>query len=379
MKQTVLFILLLAGGFFSTQAQSISKTMTFAGENRSYRVYIPDSYDGSQPVPLVMALHGLGDNASNFQGVGFNQIADTADFIAIYPNALPDPLLMSSGWNTGIHPLNTRDDVGFLNALLDTVMANYLIDTARVYSCGFSLGGFMTYRIACELGDRFAAVASVAGSLPAPSIATCYPGKRMPVLHIHGTSDQVIPYTFGTLYVVVTNLGADSTTHYWAQHNACAASAAHDSLPNTKNDGFIFEQYAYGNCEESSEVILIKVNGMDHTWPSSSNDVNATKEIWSFFSRHSKAEPEDTAGVGIEVIAQHIRMLPNPATEQVLVESDFQGEVKVVLSDLAGKQVYQAKFPTGAFTLNLRDVKTGTYLLTLSNHGSVVTERLIKR
>lgn len=353
--------------------------MTFAGENRSYRVYIPDGYDGSVPVPLVMALHGLGDNASNFQGVGFNQIADTANFIAVYPNALPDPILQSSGWNAGMHQFNTRDDVGFLNAMLDTLMSNYSIDTNRVYSCGFSMGGFMTYKIACELGERFAAVASVAGSLPAPSASDCAFAESMPVLHIHGTSDQVIPYNYGILYVVVTNLGADSTTHFWTLHNGCTGAPAYDSLPDTKNDGFTFERYTNNSCDDESEVILIKVNNMDHSWPSSSNDLNATKEIWSFFSRHSKAVPEDTTGVGIHEPRRQIRLLPNPATEYVMIESDFQGEVKVVLRDVAGKQVYESKFPTGAFTLGLQDLKKGTYVLTLSNHGSVVTEKLIKR
>src|SRR5687768_12969237 len=107
MKQITPFVLCLTCWIFSSHGQNLSKTMSYAGEARSYRIYIPADYDSAEPVPLVLALHGLGDDASNFQTVGFNQIADTANFIAVYPNALPDPLLGSSGWNTGIHPLNT--------------------------------------------------------------------------------------------------------------------------------------------------------------------------------------------------------------------------------------------------------------------------------
>src|SRR5689334_10111926 len=111
MKQTTILVLLLTCMSFARAGQSLSKTVTFDDTTRTYRIYIPSSYDNTHPVPLLMALHGLGDNASNFQGVGFNQIADTANFIAVYPNALPDPVLGSTGWNTGIHPLNQTDDV----------------------------------------------------------------------------------------------------------------------------------------------------------------------------------------------------------------------------------------------------------------------------
>lgn len=354
--------------------------MTYAGEARSYRIYIPASYDSSQPVPLVLALHGLGDDASNFQAVGFNQIADTANFIAVYPNALPDPLLGSSGWNTGIHPLNTRDDIGFLNAMLDTIMSEYAIDTNRIYSCGFSLGGFMTYRLACESGERFAAVASVAGSLPAPSIANCYSGKPMPVLHIHGTSDQVIPYTFGTLYVVVTNLGADSTTHYWANHNSCDASSVHDSLANTKNDGFTFEKFSYNACSDSSEVILIKVNGMDHNWPSTSNDINATKEIWNFFSRHSKApQEEDTTGTGITEINRDLAIARSGADQNDFVITNRSGKMKIWVTDVTGKDIYHTETADALFNLKLNNLESGIYLVTLMNQSSRITEKFFIR
>ncbi len=356
-------------------AQNLLKTMMFDGESRSYRIYIPAIYDSLHPVPLVMALHGLGDNADNFQGVGFNDLADTANFIAVYPNALPDPLLGGNAWNTGIYPGNNYDDAGFLNALLDTVSTGYAIDTNRIYCTGFSLGGFMTYRMACESGERFAAVASVAGSLPAPSIATCYP-EEMPVLHIHGTSDQTIPYNFGNIYVVITNLGADSTTRYWAAHNNCGFPAAHDSLPNLKNDGLTFEKFSYSGCGNSSEVILYKANGMAHAWPySPANDIDATTEIWNFFSRHGKASPA-TGGMPVG-ITRSITIHPNPVAANVLVESDLAGKIKVLLLDVAGKEVYQNIFSGSSFTLALNDMKEGLYFLSLSNQKSAVTSKLI--
>jgi polyhydroxybutyrate depolymerase len=60
-------------------------TWDYDGIARKYKQYVPSSYDGSTAVPLVIALHGLGDNINNFQGVGFQVVADTAGFITIYP------------------------------------------------------------------------------------------------------------------------------------------------------------------------------------------------------------------------------------------------------------------------------------------------------
>ena len=377
-KYFLLSTLLLAA--FALQAQNLSKTMTFEGQNRSYRIYIPASYDSAQPVPLLLAMHGLGDNATNFQATGFNQIADTANFIVVYPNALPDPLLGSSGWNAGVNPLNNTNDVGFLNVLLDSILQQYAIDTNRIYSTGFSLGGFMTYRLACEIGDRLAAVASVAGTLPTSSIANCHSGKTMPVLHLHGTNDQTIPYNFGTIFVVVSNLGADSTTRYWANHNGCDLPATHDSLPDTKNDGLTFEKFTYSGCGNASEVVLIKANGMAHAWPSNNNDISASKEIWNFFSKHQKSTPEDTTGTGIAERIGYFNIYPNPANSQIFVTSGFSGKISVMMTDLAGKVVFRDDAADAAFSLSIEDLTAGIYLFTLASENGALTKKvMVKR
>jgi polyhydroxybutyrate depolymerase len=129
MKKIYLFVLvtLLATGIF---AQYSTRSFTFGGVTRQYLLYIPAAYDGSKAVPFVMALHGLGDNMNNFAGINFNSIADTANFIFAIPQALVDTVLSgSTAWNSGAGEfgitLNPNvDDVGFLNALIDTVSAH---------------------------------------------------------------------------------------------------------------------------------------------------------------------------------------------------------------------------------------------------------------
>ncbi len=377
MKHTMLLAIFAACSVIELHAQSLSKTLTFGDTTRTYRIYIPAIYDSSQPVPLVMALHGLGDNANNFQGVGFNQIANTQNFIAVYPNALTDPLLGASGWSAGVNPLNNIDDVGFLNALLDTIQREYSVDTNRIFVCGFSLGGFMTHRLACESGERIAAIASVAGTMPAPLVSACVP-NAMPVLHIHGTSDQTIPYDFGVIFFVVTNLGADSTAHYWATHNGCNASFTSDSFPNTKNDGLTFEKFSYSGCSDSSEVILIKANGMPHTWPyTPANDIDATEEIWDFFSRHQKVIPSDTTNTFIQEMNLRFSFLPNPASEFVQITSDLNGKMELTLRDITGKQLYQNTIPSDSYFLSLNNYQSGVYFLTLSTGETRITKKLI--
>lgn len=380
MKQVLLFILILTSSLPLARAQSLFKTMTFGDTTRTYRIYIPALYDSSQPVPLVMALHGLGDNANNFQGVGFNHIANAENFIVAYPNALTDPLLGATGWSAGMNPLNAIDDVGFLNALIDTIQSEYSIDTNRIYACGFSMGGFMTHKLACESGERLAAIASVAGTLPATSVAICTPSRAMPVLHIHGTSDQTIPYDYGVIFFVVTNLGADSTTHYWELHNACNAAAQHDSFPDTESDGLTFEKFSYSGCADSSEVILIKANGMSHTWPySPANDIDATEEIWNFFSRHRKVIPEDTTGTSVSVAENVFSISPNPASKSISIQTNFTGKTEVMLRNVEGKEVFRHHFTGNTFSMELRDFAAGIYLLTLVNGNTTFTEKLVIR
>jgi hypothetical protein len=175
---------------------------------------------------------------------------------------------------------------------------------------------------------------------------------------------------------VVTNLGADSTTHYWAAHNSCDASTSHDSIPDTKSDGFTFEKYAYNNCGDESEVILIKVNGMDHNWPSSSNDINATKEIWNFFTRHSKALPNAT-GTTIDDAKQDLVIRFNHANEHTLAITNLSGTTKIIITDIAGRNIYHAETHETSFNLPLNGLQSGLYMVTLLNKGSRHTEKFV--
>ncbi len=379
MKQHLFITIALAFCFSVGNAQNLSKTIDINGQSRGYRIFIPPGYNSGEQFALLIALHGLGDNATNFQGVGFNTMADTAKFIAVYPNGLPDPLLGGNAWNVGLNPANNTNDIGFLTALLDTLMSEYSIDSTRVYFCGFSMGGFMSYRVACQLGERVAAIASVSGTLPTAVIAGCAPGGAMPALHLHGTSDQTIPYPNSPIFGLISNIGADSTARYWAWKNECGFPAEHDTLPDTKNDGLLFEKFSWKDCKDSSEVILIKANNMTHTWPGSNNDINATQEIWNFFSRHKKREPMDTTGTFITVFKKEIKLFPNPATNSIFIQAEFSEQWTATVRDLAGRELKRINFTNiSGFEMPVDDLQDGVYLLEVNNGKEIMKGKFVK-
>jgi polyhydroxybutyrate depolymerase len=227
----------------------------------------------------------------------FNDIADTANFFVVYPQGTIDSLIGISGthWNvmfgTGI------DDVGFISAMIDEIYWSHGINLSRVYATGFSNGGFMSYTLACELSDRIAAIAPVSGAMNFVQQAVCNPGYVAPCLHIHGTSDNTVPFTGTNIY-----LGIIFLTEYWGSLNSC------DILPNISivSNSSLFDLCTatintYDNCNDSAEHLLYIVQNGGHQWPGSSNnnilsgptcqDFDASEVIWEFFSKYQHPNP----------------------------------------------------------------------------------------
>ena len=208
MKQHLLTALALLTGI-TVHAQQTNQSWQNQDVTRRYIQYVPSVYNADNAVPLIIAMHGLGDNIANFSGVGFQQVADTANFIVVYPQGLKafNPILASvfgpdsiTAWNCdagafGLTLAPPVSDVEFINALIDTVSAHYNIDPDRIYATGFSMGGFMTNRLACEL-PRIKAIASVAGTIG--GLLTCEPGRSVPACHFHGTAEGLALLVAGT-------------------------------------------------------------------------------------------------------------------------------------------------------------------------------------
>lgn len=250
----------------------------FLGE-RSYIVHVPTGY-GDAAVPLVLNLHGYRATADIQQS--YSQMdgkADAEGFVVVYPQGEGSPPAWNAGGCCGGA---TTDDVGFLAALLDALEEELCIDPRRVYVTGLSNGGFMSHRLACEMADRIAAAAPVAGTI---AVDPCRPARPIPVLHIHGTADATVPYEGGW------SKGARETMVEWAERNGCDPTSA----TTFQNGDSRCETWS--GCEGGADVVLCTVEGGGHTWPGSfdvpalgytTKDLVANDVIWTFFAAHPK-------------------------------------------------------------------------------------------
>ncbi|MEZ4798250.1 MAG: alpha/beta fold hydrolase [Flavobacteriales bacterium] len=369
----ILFITFLTFGN-AVLAQQSYNTWNFDGTSREYISYVPSSYNASTPTPVVFCLHGLGDSMSNFYQIGMNAIADTANFIAVFPQALVDPLSNATAWNSGAGAFGislnpTVDDVGFINAIIDTLMNHFNIDETRIYACGFSMGGFMSNRLACELNGRIAAIASVAGTIGGE--LNCNPTNPIPVCHFHGTTDGTVGYTnnlFGN--------DAEELCEFWRSHNSCDASPEVIDIPDAYSDGYTVKHWIYANCVEHGDVELFKVIGADHIWMTPLNDINYSAEIWKFFYRQQL--PAEYLALSEKEEAFDWNVYPNPATEYIIVQTANPNVVHLELIDISGSLKKTEQF-RGTTQIQLSNLSSGLYLLKLQmEDGSFKVEHIIK-
>jgi len=218
LREMILLGWILIALFFSQKdsyAQSIPGSFNFEGHNRDYMVFLPNNYADKFDFPLVIYLHSYDWTAEiEMDYTQMHLVADTSGFILVTPNAF------ERRWNSGENPdwpAPDVDDVGFINALIDTLSNHYTnIDHERIYTCGFSAGGTMSYKLACQLSNRIAAIASVSGPISTGTAANCNLLHTMPVLHIHGTADSLISIN-GNTYIY----SVDQTINYFADLNGC--------------------------------------------------------------------------------------------------------------------------------------------------------------
>ena len=239
-------------------AQVQTGSFVFEGILRDYIVFLPQNYNGITKLPVVFNLHGITLSAQQQMDYSrMNSVADTAGFIVVYPNAV------DASWNCGIsYVTHNANDVGFFSALIDTLASHYSIDKEKVYSCGFSLGGFMSYRLACQLSDRIAAIADVAGTMAKSLLNNTSTLHPIPLLKIHGTADQIVPYNGKSDWCTVPQ-----TLNHWTSFNLCNPPYT-TSIPNIDTlDGCSVQKIKYAICSDSVQVIFYKVLSGGHSWP----------------------------------------------------------------------------------------------------------------
>lgn len=265
---------------------------------RTYLVHVPRTYNQSKPAPLVITLHGGGGAGGGMNRLtGMNALADREGFIVAYPDGI------EHHWNDGRSTIKVKaDDVAFIAALIERLAKDYNIDRRRVYATGISNGGFMTQRLACELSDKIAAIATVAATMPEELQPKCRPSRPVSVLVMDGAADPIVPYNGGEVSIGERGkiLSVDGAINFWREQDRCSAKPSVAQLPDVDpNDGTRVTRESYEGCKGGSEVILYRIEGGGHTWAGglqylperiigkTSRDINASETIWNFLRNHA--------------------------------------------------------------------------------------------
>jgi polyhydroxybutyrate depolymerase len=259
------------------------------GMRREYILYVPTSYTGRDPAPLILNYHAYSRDAIIQMVYGdFRPVAEQTGAIIVHPQgAMLDGVRR---WNVGgyyTHP--TADDLGFTDALLDAVSGTYNVDASRIYATGFSNGATMAYLVACQLDQRFAAVAAVSGSMTPEMLAGCHPSRPLPVLHIHGLADAVVPYGGDSQSIAVEELIA-----FWVDANHSNPEGVVRQRPDIDpSDGSTVTEVSYEGGPNGVTTELLRIDGGGHAWPGTAvagpgtnYDIDASAEIWDFFARY---------------------------------------------------------------------------------------------
>jgi polyhydroxybutyrate depolymerase len=246
--------------------------LTSGGRERQYRLFVPAGYDGRAPLPLVLDLHGSGGNSAGQAATSrFEALAAREGVLVATLQAGAE----GNRWNVPVTS-DRPDDVRYVADVIDHVAARVCTDQARVYATGFSGGARMSSLLACRLNDRIAAIAPMAGlRWPGPC-----GGRAVPVLTFHGLADPQNTYDGH-----VEGRGGEWVESVpealagWANHNGCKAEAAFEDPPGP------LSTLRYEGCRDGAEVRLVRIDGLVHRW--ARDEVDATAEMWRFFSAHA--------------------------------------------------------------------------------------------
>lgn len=270
------------------------KSFQFEGVKRKYLLYLPASYQSNpnHSYPLVFNFHGGGMSiAEQMLYTRMNEAADKHNFIVVYPSGI------KQDWNVGFEMSYQKgtNDVGFVKAILDSLKQAYRIDEKAIFATGLSRGGFFCHRLAAEMPDDFAAIASIGGPLP-DSVKYYHQGdKKVSVMHVHGTADEVVKYDGKTNAYA----SASDTYSYWAIRNGLATKKENKYVFNSdkKDSTSVTIQEV---SDKKNTVSLVTVINGGHTWPggiaynigyplgNTTRDIDINEIMWGFFSKNRK-------------------------------------------------------------------------------------------
>jgi polyhydroxybutyrate depolymerase len=292
----------LAARRAQTRPEAACYSLVQDGRKRTLRVYVPPARGG--PLPVVLVLHGGGGTGGGMEWLtrrGFNRIADRDGALIVYPDGI------GHGWNDGRSARRSAaeaavNDLAFLRALPLELAALHPVDRTRLYVTGISNGGMMSYRLACDAAEVFAAAAAVAANMAVELAGACQPARPVPILIMSGVDDPIMPWKGGAIRVLWmtrgTVLSAGESAARWLALDRCGALEPQPLIEADPADGTVAAPRS-AHCAQGSEVRLYEIRGGGHTWPKGepylttrlvgrvSQALDANETLWAFFRQHA--------------------------------------------------------------------------------------------
>ncbi|WGM40632.1 prolyl oligopeptidase family serine peptidase [Caulobacter sp. NIBR1757] len=254
----------------TVQAGEDVRTMTRDGVERRFIVVDPSEAPG--PKPLVIVLHGGGGNVDVMRRVGFEPIAQADNLLVVYPQG------QGNGWRDGRggKVLSDRsgevDDVAFLTAIMDTLIAEGRADPKRIYVLGASNGGMMSLRMACDRAERLAGIVAIIALLPEDMEAACKPAEPVPMMLMVGTADRFVPFAGGPVAGFLNDerggvVSYERTIAVLLAANDCVGEPATTALPDPFDDGVRTSRLDWKACAPRGQITVLRMEGAGHGWP----------------------------------------------------------------------------------------------------------------
>ena len=367
-KGLILFLGIINFTFIQAQT-TIRDSILYEGLWRNYRLFLPNGFNVNTQRPLVFNLHGYGSNALEQEIYsGFDAIADSADVIVCYPNGI------NNSWNAFDR---IPDDVGFIDSLITLLHNEYNVNLNRIYSTGMSNGGFMSNYLACELTNRFAAIAPVAGTNSVLVQASCSPSRNIPVLYIHGTADATVLYEGSTLYS-----SANELMTLWSNVNGCSSNTDTVLLSDISlTDNCRAQKITWHDCNNSTQLIHYRIIDGGHTWPGSpiligttNQDINASGIIWNFFNQFSLTLSTEN----FESESDPIKISQNPFSSFIDIDLKSSSPSLIYIYSSDGKLIQSAKYSNNKIYLEEDHLNPGLYFLHIFQNNLSKTFKIVK-